>query len=243
MSLINMSACIRLVSIIVISVVVSSCGGGSGSSASASDPTSVVIQGIVSDAPIEGATVTVMSLPNKEVLATTITNNTGAYSTPPITDTWLSNGYFITASGGISQGKPFVGQLSAVYGANSDYSTSNVTLLTTSVTKAAEANTTDLLQLPAMAQEVSETAVSRGQLPTQWSDVDVATLYSLDESGQILRLGVDGFTDELAFQLITTCRSYTRRHYLCGYIRVKYVYAKCTLAQKEVRYVMKLGLH
>jgi pimeloyl-ACP methyl ester carboxylesterase len=187
----------------IVSILILTACGGSGSdsvaSATASNSKEVVIQGIVSDDPVEGATVTFMSLPNKEVLTTAVTSNTGAYSTPPITDTWLSNGYYITASGGISQGKPFVGQMRAVYGANNDYSDSHVTLLTTAVTKAAEATTTDLLQLHAITTQLAETAVLKGVFPPQWTDVDVAAAYSNDESAQIARLGVNNFTDQLGY--------------------------------------------
>ena len=98
----------------------------------------VVIKGVVSDDAVEGATVIVTSLADNSVLATTLTGTGGAYTTLAIAETKLASGYLVTATGGTSLGKAFVGTLRAVYSAPIDYAVKHVTTPTTAATKAAE---------------------------------------------------------------------------------------------------------
>ena len=115
-------------------------GGGAGGSSPSPLPDTVVVSGIVYDDPIEGATVTLISLADNSVLATAVTGSGGSYSTPPIIKAQLGSGYQVVANGGTMLGKAFVGTLKAVYGPNvADYAVSNINLATTIVVKQAEA--------------------------------------------------------------------------------------------------------
>lgn len=134
-------------------------------------PRTVVISGIVSDDPVEGATVKLKSLADGSVLATVTTGTGGTYSAPEIRESQLSAGWHLTATGGLMNGKPFIGTMKAVYSLTADYAASNVTLLTSAVTNAAEATVSDSTRLAQKVTEISTDAVARGVLPSNWRSV------------------------------------------------------------------------
>lgn len=180
---------------------VGGCGGG-GKDSTPPPPATVVIQGIVTDDPVEGATVTLTALADNAVLATTVSNASGVYTTPAIVESRLSSGYRVTATGGTSLGSAFVGTLSAVYSSPADYALSHITIPMTAVTRAAERAVTDSRQLAAKVDEVGALAVARGLLSSDWRQITAAIDFARTVAGDIAQEGVDGYTSRLAWELV-----------------------------------------
>ncbi|MDP3084930.1 MAG: DUF1566 domain-containing protein [Rubrivivax sp.] len=154
----------------------------------------VVISGIVTDDPVWGAAVVVTSLLNGSSLATVTTDNTGAYSTPPIAPSVLAKGYSVTASGGTSAGAPFVGTMMAVFSLPADYASSHVTVLSTIVVRTAQSTASGAGGLAQTVEDVAARAIARGQLSAAWRTLDTATAYATSVAAAIRRAGLDAYT-------------------------------------------------
>lgn len=91
---------------------VGGCGGG-GKDSTPTPPATVVIQGIVTDDPVERATVTLTALADNTVFATTVTGIGGTPTSPAIMESTVSRHHLIAAVGGTPLGRNFFGTLSA----------------------------------------------------------------------------------------------------------------------------------
>lgn len=132
------TSAIRQVAITFVAcIVLVSCGGGGGSSTA---PTNTVISGVVFDDAVGGATVTATSLSSGQSLGNTTTTANGSFSlTVPTAQ--IGTGYSLASTGGTMNGLPFNGSLSAMYPATANTQQSNVTLITSALSQAAN-NTT-----------------------------------------------------------------------------------------------------
>lgn len=126
-------------------LILNACGGGGSGPGAASLPSpapsgTTVIQGVVSDDIVVGATVTATSADTGLLLGTAVTGADGTYaiSTPT---TAIGSGYTLSATGGTMLGQAFVGTMSAIYRLGAKATASNVTLLTTSLAGAAKSTT------------------------------------------------------------------------------------------------------
>lgn len=124
-----------LISILFAStLLLSACGGGGGSS---NEPTSNnTISGIIiTDYPISGAQVKILTLSSSEITSTT-TDADGKYSVEVASGS-IDNGYIVEASGGQLNGENFVGTLRGIYSASDDKTKANATLITSLIAKLA----------------------------------------------------------------------------------------------------------
>lgn len=125
----------KLFTLIFTTLVLSACGGGSSSSSNQEISQSHTLSGLITDDPVAGASVKILTLNNNEIKST-IADLDGRYSIDVKSDS-ISDGYIVEASGGQINGVDFVGTLRGIYSANDDKSQANATLITSLIAKLA----------------------------------------------------------------------------------------------------------
>lgn len=141
----NLQKFSKYLAVFVISLLVLvGCGGSSGGDfkGGKNNPTGstavekTIIKGVVTDDPVIGATVKVLSL-NNNTIQTATTDSNGSFSIE-VDKNKIANGFILEATGGKMNGTDFNNTLSAIYGSKDNITQANVTLITTLVAKMAQ---------------------------------------------------------------------------------------------------------